>query len=69
GYDWERIAVTFIDENLPELRAKFDFDCEADTFSVQSSKKKILREFAIAFHQFCMDKEAFEKLLKQSLWH
>lgn len=67
GYDWERIAEAFIDENLPELRAKFAFDCEADTFSVQCSKKKVLREFAIAFHQFCMDKEAFEKLLKLSL--
>lgn len=67
GYDWERIAVAFIDENMPELRAKFAFDCEADTFSVQSSAKKVLREFAIVFHQFCMDKEAFEKVIKQTL--
>lgn len=67
GYDWERIAVAYIEKNMPERREKFTFDCEADTFSVQSSAKKALKEFAIAFHKFCLDKEVFEKVLKQSL--
>lgn len=67
GYDWEKIARAYIEENMPELKSKFSFDCEADTFSVQASAKKALKEFAAAFHQFCMNEAAFKKMLKESL--
>lgn len=65
GYDWERVASVYIEGNMPELKKKLTFDCEADTFCVRSSAKKVLREFAVAFQQFCMDKTAFKNALKR----
>ncbi len=64
GYDWERVAAAYIEENMPECGKKLIFDCEADTFSVRSSAKKTLKEFALAFHGLCMDRVAFIKVLK-----
>lgn len=63
GYDWEKVAVTFIEMQMPEYSDSFTFDCEADTFSMQSSSKKKLKEFALAFHKFVLDFDAFEKFL------
>ncbi len=67
GYDWEKIAMAYIKENMPDIMPKLTFDCEADTFSVSSSAKMSLRKFAVKFHQFCMDAEAFKKLLKECI--
>lgn len=70
GYDWEKVAYAFIarqSHTQQELSSnkKFSFDCEADTFSMSSSSKKLLKEFAISFHEFVMDTNAFEELLNQ----
>lgn len=66
GYDWEKLAAEYVKENLPELKLKIMFDCEADTFCARSSAKKVLKEFALTFHSLCMDKAAFRKMLKTS---
>lgn len=63
GYDWEKAANAFIERYRSEYGGKFTFDCETDTFSMQSSRKKILKEFALAFHKFVLDTNAFEELL------
>jgi len=63
GYDWEKAASAFIEKQGIETGGKFSFDCEADMFSVSSSSKKMLKEFAISFHEFVMDTNAFEELL------
>lgn len=55
GYDLEQIATAYMEENMPLLKGKLTFDCEADTFSVKASSKKELKEFAVGFHQFCED--------------
>lgn len=65
GYDWEKIATAFIESHMPEIRKKVSFDCEADIFSMRSSSKKLLKEFALAFHEFVLDKTTFENLLSQ----
>lgn len=65
GYDWEKAASAFIEIHRPEFKDKFAFDCEADTFSMQSRLKKPLKEFALAFHEFVLDTNAFETLLSQ----
>lgn len=65
GYDWEKVALAFMEKNMPDSKRTFQFDCEADTFSMQSSKKKALKEFALAFHEFSTDKKAFEGLLRE----
>ena len=65
GYDWEKIASAFIEGRMPEIRKKVSFDCEADLFCMQSSSKKLLKEFALAFHEFVLDKAAFENMIRQ----
>lgn len=64
GYDWEKAALAFMEKNKMDLKA-FRFDCEADTFSMQSSKKKALKEFVLAFHEFSTDTAAFDVLLRE----
>lgn len=66
GYDWEKAASAYIEAHMPAFRGKFTFDCEADTFSMQSRTKKALKEFALAFYTFVLDTDAFERLLSQS---
>lgn len=65
GYDWEKAASAFIEIYRKESGGKFTFDCEADTFSMQSSSKKALKEFSLAFHTLTLDTGAFEELLSQ----
>lgn len=64
GYDWEKAASAFAEVYRWNSRGRFHFDCEADTFSMQSSSKKFLKEFALAFHKCVMDAGEFEELLK-----
>ena len=65
GYDWETVASEFIEKHGLHSDKKFSFDCEADTFSMTSSSKKMLKEFSISFHKFVMDTSAFEEFLSQ----
>lgn len=65
GYDWEKAASLFIEQQGIEPGKKVRFDCEADTFSITSSSKKILKEFAVSFHKLVMDTSAFEDFLSQ----
>lgn len=64
GYDWEKAALVFAETHEWKAKGKFSFDCEADTFSMQSTSKKRLKEFALAFHKCVLDTEEFEELLK-----
>jgi len=65
GYDWETVASAFLERQGMDAGRKLRFDCEADTFSVSSPTKKPLKDFALAFHAFVMDAEAFEAFLKK----
>ncbi len=64
GYDWEKIASAFMEKQGMDVYRKFRFDCEADTFSLTSSSKKLLKEFSLSFHEFVMDTEVFEEFLR-----
>lgn len=65
GYDWERVASAFIEKQGIDAGKNFSFDCEADTFCMISSSKKMLKEFSVSFYKFVMDKNAFEEFLSQ----
>lgn len=65
GYDWEKAASAFIELRFPSAKGKFSFDCESDTFSMQSASKKALKEFALAFYELAADSNAFEALLSR----
>jgi hypothetical protein len=55
GYDWTKLAETFIAKHMPELAGQLSFDPEADTFSVSSKNKKEIKLFAEAFKTACED--------------
>lgn len=65
GYDWEKVASAFIEKQGIDSDKKFNFDCEADTFSMNSSSKNLLKEFSISFHKLVMDTNAFQDFLNQ----
>lgn len=65
GYDWEKVASAFIERQGIDPDNKFRFDCEADTFSLTSPSKKVLKDFSLSFHEFVMDTSAFEKFLSK----
>lgn len=63
GYEWEKVASAFIERQGIDAYRKFSFDCEADTFTMYSSSKKSLKEFALSFHSFVMNSSAFEEFI------
>lgn len=62
GHDWEMLAKAFVKQHMPELKGKFRYDSEAGMFCALGSKKA-LKEFAVAFRQFCSDESAMRELL------
>ena len=65
GYDWEKVAFLFLEKYMADIKTKFTFDCEADIFSMQYSTKKVLKEFALAFHLCVTNVEKFGELLRE----
>ncbi|MGN7812510.1 immunity 51 family protein [Flavobacterium sp. 22076] len=53
GYDWTSLAVVFLNEIMPNLKGKINFDPEAGMFSAYSSNKYDLQEFALSFKNAC----------------
>lgn len=49
GYDWESLAQTFLQEQLPELQDIVSFDPEGSMFCAYSSDKDALKKFILAF--------------------
>ena len=55
GYDWQSLALVFLDEKVPELRDVIDFDSEASMFCAYSSNIEALKKFALSFKDACED--------------
>ena len=53
GYDWEKIAQSFIATEMSEISEALSFDSEAGMFSVNSNNKAHLKRFAEAFKAAC----------------
>ena len=60
GYDWESLAIVFLNEKMPEVIEDIEFDSEAGMFCALSSKKEVLKQFILSFKSACED----EKLIK-----
>lgn len=56
GYDWQSLAVVFLEEQLPHLTDKVQFDSESSMFCAYSSSADALKEFIIAFSSALDDK-------------
>lgn len=53
GYDWQSLAMVFLEEKMPQLEDKINFDSESSMFCVYSSDKEALQQFIIAFKKAC----------------
>lgn len=66
GYDWESLAVVFLNEKMPELKQKIRFDPEASMFCAYSKDEQALEKFAVAFHSMCEDTEQMRDLFSRA---
>lgn len=56
GYDWENLAIAFIEEEMPDLTDKVEFDSEAGMFCALSKDSDALQRFVREFKKACEDK-------------
>ena len=66
GYDWESLALVFLEEKMPELSDAIDFDAEGSMFCAYSSKVDALSRFALGLKEFCDDIEAMKDLFSRA---
>ena len=66
GYDWQSLAVVFINEKMPELEEKIEFDSEAGLFCAYSNDKSVMEQFAIAFKTACEDDVLIKDLFSRA---
>ena len=66
GYDWESLALVFLEEKMPELSDAIDFDPEGSMFCAYSSKVDALSRFALGFKEFCDDIESMKDLFSRA---
>ena len=55
GYDWQSLAVVFMDEKMPEIKEDIFQNSEGGTLCLQSRNKVALEQFALAFKAACED--------------
>jgi hypothetical protein len=53
GYDWESLARVFVEEQVPKLSDKIDFDSESSMFCAYSKDKEALKSFILQFKEAC----------------
>ena len=63
GYDWEALAIHFINENMPELDEVIEFDSEAGMFCAYSVNEQMLARFAVEFRKICDDDATLKNLV------
>ncbi|MGE7913047.1 immunity 51 family protein [Lysinibacillus xylanilyticus] len=66
GYDWNSLALVFLEEKMPDLKDLVNFDSEAGMFCAYSSDKKALEKFAISFKNTCEDESIVTDLFSRA---
>ena len=67
GYDWNSLAVVFLEENMPELMEVLSFDSEAGLFSIGSEDVEAVKIFAIEFKALCDDESEMLDLFSRAI--
>ena len=67
GYDWNSLAVVFLEENMPELMEVLSFDSEAGLFSIGSEDVEAVKMFAIEFKALCDDESEMVDLFSRAI--
>ncbi len=66
GYDWESIALVFLNEIAPELIECLEFDSEADMFCVYSDDYDRILDFADRFTEIVNDDDKLADLFSRA---
>jgi hypothetical protein len=66
GYDWESLAVIFLEEKMPQLENIVHFDPEADMFCAYSDNRESMQKFAIGFKDACEDDAVIRDLFSRA---
>ena len=66
GYDWNSLALVFMEEKMPSLKSKLNFEPESSMFCVRSSDVKALEKFALGFKALCDDLELVTDLFSRA---
>lgn len=66
GYDWASLAQVFLQERLPQLQERIEFDPEAGMFSAYSSDTDALRTFILDFQAACQDQALIADLFSRA---
>lgn len=66
GYDWESLAIVYLEENASDLEDIIEFDPEAGMFCAYSEDANALQEFIIGFKNACEDKNLIMELFSRA---
>lgn len=66
GYDWESLALVYLNECAPHLINAIEFDSEAEMFCVYSSDRGSITEFAEGFTAAVSDDERAADLFSRA---
>lgn len=67
GYDWNSLAIVFLEEKMPELMEVLSFDSEAGLFSIGSEDVEAVKKFAIGFKALCDDESEMVDLFSRAI--
>ena len=66
GYDWESLARVFLEEKMPDMTEKINFDPEAGMFCAYSEDGEALQRFVRSFKNACEDETLITDLFSRA---
>ena len=66
GYDWNSLAIVFLEEKMPELIEVLSFDSKAGLFSIGSEDVEAVKQFALGFKALCDDESEMTNLFRRA---
>jgi len=69
GYDWEQLAIVFLNEKMPELKNEINFDSEASMFCAYIENSEDInnfKKFALGFRNMCDNEEMMKDLFSRA---
>lgn len=66
GYDWQSLAIVFLQEKCPDLLENIKFDSESSMFSAYSTDTEALQDFIRRFKRACEEKPLILDLFQRA---
>lgn len=67
GYDWNSLAIVFLEEKMPELVDILSFDSDEGLFSIGSEEVEAVKRFALGFKAMCDDDTEMTDLISRGI--